>query len=552
MAQASAPSTSRPSARLGSAPDDTSDSRRFLQSRLALLYSVAFYVSSAFFAVSLLLEARGLGRAPLDPFWLSGRTVHLLTIAGSLGLWGAMRYLPPLGVAALEWFDAFATLLLCGAYVALGWTIGHGQAVGLLAGTHIVVTRSILVPSTARRTFWISSAALATIPWEAWLRAKLDVALLHGTDAAAGPLLAFVDRLLWCAAAVVVSTVASRVIYGLQERVREARQLGQYTLLEKIGQGGMGQVFKASHALLRRPTAIKLLDPDNVDRTRIRRFEREVQLTSALTHPNTISIYDFGHTPDGVFYYAMELLDGFNLEELVERSGPQDEGRVIHILRQVCGALQEAHDVGLIHRDIKPANIHLCCRGGIPDVVKVLDFGLVKETRTPADLTLSHSEIIAGTPMYMPPEAIAAPDKVDARSDLYALGAVAYYLLTATPVFAARSVIEVCSLHLHERPEPPSKRLTRPICADLELLVMQCLSKQPGERPSSARSLARDLGSCASATSWTTEKAERWWSSKRDVSKALATTVSMTVPMSTTAPTVEVDVRRRVQRRPTH
>src|SRR6185503_3012449 len=210
--------------------------------------------------------------------------------------------------------------------------------------------------------------------------------------------------------------------------VRDARRLGRYTLLEKIGEGGMGAVYSVRHAMLRRPTAMKLLPPQKFGAQNVARFEREVQLTARLTHPNTIRIFDYGRTPDGIFYYAMEYLDGANLAEVIAEGGPMPAGRVIHILDQVAGALTEAHGIGLIHRDVKPANIILTEQGGVPDVAKILDFGLVKEMGETGADPLTHADTLTGTPMYMSPEAIAAPDQVDARADLYALGAVGYYL----------------------------------------------------------------------------------------------------------------------------
>src|SRR5262249_2971319 len=214
---------------------------------------------------------------------------------------------------------------------------------------------------------------------------------------------------------------------------------------------------------------------------------KEVQLTAELTHPNTISIYDYGRTSDGTFYYAMELLDGLSLQQLVEEHGAQPPARVIHVLLQACAALREAHESGLIHRDIKPENTFLRRRGGLPDVGKVLHFGLVKQTATDVSTSHSTANTIVGTPLYMSPEGIATPDKVNAHSDLYALGAVAYFLLTGAPVFSGQSIVEICSHHLHTPPTPPSQRTDRPIPADLESIVMDCLAKDPRMRPDSAQ-----------------------------------------------------------------
>jgi serine/threonine protein kinase len=241
----------------------------------------------------------------------------------------------------------------------------------------------------------------------------------------------------------------------------------------------------------------------------LRRFEKEVQLTARLTHPNTISIYDYGRTPDGTFYYAMELLEGLTVEQLVERHGPQPAARVIHLLLQACGALSEAHGIGLIHRDIKPANIYLCRRGGIQDVVKVLDFGLVRELNRDGDVGGSNVDTVVGTPLYLSPEAILSPDRVEARADLYGLGGVAYFMLTGAPPFGGRSLVEICSHHLHTPPEPPSRR--RAVPADLDDLVLRCLAKNPNQRPASAAVLAEALHTCADAGGWNAADAERWW-----------------------------------------
>ncbi|HEV3007057.1 MAG TPA: serine/threonine protein kinase [Pirellulales bacterium] len=308
----------------------------------------------------------------------------------------------------------------------------------------------------------------------------------------------------------ICTLVVARLRQAMRQAAIELGKLGQYTLEQKLGEGGMGSVYRGRHALMRRPTAIKLLNPEKTTPESIRRFEREVQLTSRLNHPNTIAIYDYGRTPEGIFYYAMEYLDGVNLEQLVERFGPQAEGRVIHILRQVCASLAEAHSIGLIHRDVKPANIVLNCRGGVPDFVKLLDFGLVKALGAEREAGLTTTGSITGTPLYISPEAIQnAP--TDARSDLYALGAVGYFLLSGRPVFEGQSIVELLMHHVHTAPEPPSQRLGRPLADDLEKVLIGCLAKNPGDRPATAREVSDALAACRSAAEWTDAEAGRWW-----------------------------------------
>jgi serine/threonine protein kinase len=329
------------------------------------------------------------------------------------------------------------------------------------------------------------------------------------------------------AAALFFFTVVVARLRRSQRRAElEAKVLGQYTLEEKIGAGGMGIVYRARHALLRRPTAIKLLNPNRTTDAAVARFEREVQLTSRLTHPNTIAIYDYGRTPDGIFYYAMEYLDGITLETLVDRHGPLPDGRVIYLLTQICGSLSEAHGTGLIHRDIKPANIMLTQRGGMADFAKLLDFGIVKALETKRGAALTAADALTGTPMYASPEAIETPDQVGARSDLYSLGAVAYYLLTGQPVFEGANILEVCRRQVEAPPIAPSQRLGRPIAPDLEALVLACLAKRPDDRPASAKALAAGLAGCAPVTPWGAADAEDWWASHPVPAESPPTTYS--------------------------
>ncbi len=302
----------------------------------------------------------------------------------------------------------------------------------------------------------------------------------------------------------------------LTEAELKLKQLGQYNLEEKIGEGGMGVVYRAHHAMMRRETAVKILLPDRADAAAIERFEREVRLTCQLTHPNTIQVYDYGHTPDNFFYYAMEFLQGLNLHTLVARFGSIPEGRVIHILSQVCGSLAEAHGLGLIHRDIKPGNIFLCQRGGTPDCVKVLDFGLVREYRTGnAEQNVPEEKTaIEGTPWFMPPESILNPVHSDPRSDIYAVGALGYYLLTGGNfVFEGESIWDIHQRQLEGNPIPPGQRTANPISHELEQVILRCLSVEPDQRPQTAEELRELLLATPHAADWKLADRLAWWES---------------------------------------
>lgn len=325
----------------------------------------------------------------------------------------------------------------------------------------------------------------------------------------------------------------SRQSRALQKVTATAKQLGQYALEEKIGAGGMGSVFRARHAMLRRPTAVKLLDADKMSDAAVIRFEREVQQTSELSHPNTVAIYDYGKTPDGVFYYAMEFLDGMNLDELIRGFGMLPEARAVFILKQVCGALAEAHAKGLVHRDIKPANIFLTTRGGMRDFVKVLDFGLVKATENKDQANLTSTDAITGTPLYISPEAVQHPEQVDARSDVYGIGAVAYYLLTGRPPFDGTTVMEICLHHVRSTPMPPSQKSGKSISTDLEALILRCLAKSRDDRPATAGALLEALEKCQIDGDWSIQAATLWWKSNFESGSKAASASSPTNPMPT-------------------
>jgi len=279
-------------------------------------------------------------------------------------------------------------------------------------------------------------------------------------------------------------------------RAKKPARVGPYTLDEKIGEGGMGVVYRATSRSASRRAAVKLLAPGRSGERALARFAREAELTSRLHHPNTISVFDFGPTADGGYYYAMEYVEGQDLEKLVEREGAQAPARVAHLLAQLAASLAEAHAAGLVHRDVKPANLMLCAGRG--DRLKVLDFGLIKQLDAGPDVTRTDELSVIGTPLYLSPEALVAPDAVDARSDLYALGAVGYFLLTGHAPFSGRNAVEVCAHHLHTVPESPSSRLGRAVPRALEALILQCLEKSPSHRPASAASLERAFRRIAS------------------------------------------------------
>jgi serine/threonine-protein kinase len=419
----------------------------------------------------------------------------------------------------------------------------------LLALSFGLITRAIYVPSSARLTSLITSvcgAPLLVVTYHIYsgidLDAWGDVAPIVRTMT---PEVIARNITLWTAAwwacAIAICTSASQVIYGLRKQVRDVKKLGQYTLVEKLGEGGMGMVYRARHAMLRRPTAVKLLPVEKAGAQSIARFEKEVQMTAMLTHPNTVTIFDYGRTPDGVFYYAMEHLEGATLAGCVEVDGPQAPARVARILTHVAAALAEAHAIHLIHRDIKPANIMLVEQGGQPDVAKVLDFGLVKELERGDADQLTRGDVIAGTPHYLAPEAITSPDSVDPRSDIYALGAVGYFLLTGSHVFDGATVVEVCAAHLHQAPVPPSERAGRAIPAQLEALIISCLAKDPADRPQSAEEVRAALTSLSDVGQWTEEDAHAWWERHGPAVRALRDRLKGTV----SGLTMDIDLNRR-------
>jgi hypothetical protein len=489
---------------------DTED-HEVVQRRLGIVSGVVALISLAFWVMGILLSfffvPHRFWEIQLSPSKLS----HVVLCVMTVGLWLLSRG-KPRSRAVLSLVDVGGMLILNGSIsfmIATQPDGMRGEGIGVSAFILGGALRAAIVPSPPRWTALVVLVGAITVPIGA------TIAVMHDSSWQHSPIpresFPFVIVTM-CLAGVATSYVIARVVYGLRAEVKSAMRLGQYTLEDEIGRGGMGVVYRARHALLRRPTAIKLLSPEKTGDTAEKRFEREVQITSMLTHPNTIAIYDFGHTRDGVFYYAMELLDGISLQDLADDDGPQPPGRVVHIMTQIASALAEAHAVGLIHRDIKPANVILTERGGIPDFVKVLDFGLVKEIGHD-DPVLSAANVVAGTPLYMAPESITKPGEVDGRVDLYALGGLAYFLLTGAPPFEGANLVEICSHHLHTQPKP----LGKDVPAALSALIMKCLAKSPEERPATAGALAASLRELARdpALSWDAENARSFRSAKK-------------------------------------
>ena len=479
--------------------------------------------------------------------WLSSAAGHVY-VGAALALWGAFALLHVRAVprSALYAIDVVVTLIvpvqtsfsILSDVPNAAMAIEHGLWVptvsqelkSSLAIAHLLLLRAAVVPSHPGRTALLGVLATAPLWW------STHVAYGQTAIAARHLGMPLVTIAFWTLFSIALSTMCSSVIYGLRRQVHDAMRMGQYQLERKIGQGGMGVVYRARHVLLRRPTAIKVLAMDRIGHAALARFEREVQLTAKLSHPNIVSVYDFGRTQDGTFYYAMELLDGVDLQQLVDGSGAQPAARVQLLLRQAAQALAEAHAVSLIHRDIKPANMILTQRASESDVLKLVDFGLVKEQASNAELTQSQTHSLRGTPLYMAPEAILAPETVGPRSDLYALGAVGYFLLTGQPVFEGKTAFAVLGHHAHSTPTPPSDR-TEGVPAKLEAVLLRCLEKDPERRYADAQALCRALDECDDVAPWTQASAQLWWKERLSAPSEPASTSTapdaLTVDLST-------------------
>jgi eukaryotic-like serine/threonine-protein kinase len=370
-----------------------------------------------------------------------------------------------------------------------------------------------IVPNTPRKTLVTSLLAASMEPL------ALGLSALRGVEVNTS-----LFYLLWdflpnyvCAFLVVIPV---KIIHSLGQQVKRARELGSYRLEEPLGKGGMGEVFRATHQMLARPAAVKLIRPEvlgssspSAARVIVERFRREAEAAASLRSPHTISLYDFGVAQDGTFFLVMEMLDGLDLETLVERYGPVPPERAVHLLRQACESLEEAHTRGLVHRDIKPSNVFTCRMGLAVDFVKVLDFGLVKaigeQSREATLLTAPDST--TGTPAYIAPEMVRGDGPVDHRVDIYTLGCVGYWLLTGRLVFEAASALQVMYQHANAKPVPPSQRSELEISPELDNVILACLAKLPDERPQTAGEVSRRLAAAVSGDGWTEERAHRWW-----------------------------------------
>ncbi|MDH5196994.1 MAG: serine/threonine protein kinase [Gemmatimonadota bacterium] len=496
-------------------PDDLlRDSARRLRV-IALIYAGGFLLGEASYA---LLDPAA--RAELTQFYGWGPPVFSITVALVVAALASSRRIPPARLMTIglvfEVIGAYGIAFAAywGVYRGLAYEPAHLEIFGLSFVAPWIMFFTIVSPNQPWRALLAAIGAGSAVP----VTLVLTVAY-GGTSIVLTPSLWLSALLVPYFMIVVTAWVGARVVYSLGAAVSKARELGSYRLTDRLGGGGMGEVWRAKHRMLARPAAIKLIRPDKLgtgtresQATLRHRFEREAQATALMRSPHTIDVYDFGMTADGTFYYVMELLEGFDLETLVQRFGPLPSERALYLLRQMCDSLAEAHEYELIHRDIKPANVYLCRRGQPVDFVKLLDFGLVKPRhgsggRDP-NLTAAHQA--GGTPAYMAPEQ-ACGGEVDARSDLYAVGCVAYWLVTGELVFRGRTSMQVMAHHLQTAPERPSHRSELPIPAAFEAVILSCLEKDPARRPQNAAELDAALAACETGTPWTPDRARKWW-----------------------------------------
>ena len=477
---------------------------------LALLYAFVFFMAGVFPALLFPQDrARFLGSV-LQWGPSAAGIAMALVVAGVVRRHGvslptAMRLAP-----AFEIVSSYA--IAAAEFADPSGLQNHRGMLGLSWVAVWVVLFTVVVPTSPRRAVVAALAAVSSVP--------VIIGLVLASGAVPGrmePAQFFFGLVFPYLLIVGMAYVGARVVYQLGSEVKRARELGSYSLEEKLGQGGMGEVWRARHRMLARPAAIKLIRPslagrNGVSAEAVRRFEREAQVIARLRSPHTVNLFDFGIADDGAFYYAMELLDGLDTDSMIRRFGPMPAERVIYLLRQVCHSLSEAQSCGLVHRDIKPANIFLCRYGEEYDFVKVLDFGIVGTVRGGDEASPMHTgeNVPTGTPAFMAPEQAMGPE-LDGRADIYATGCVAYWLLTGEFVFSAETPMGLILKHAQTPPPAPSTRASVPIPAALDDLVLSCLAKEPADRPQSARELSLRLGEIEGADAWTQERAGEWW-----------------------------------------
>jgi tRNA A-37 threonylcarbamoyl transferase component Bud32 len=501
-------STARPAMALveGSGLELTRETQLLLGRRLRLAAVLMFVGFAVFLVRHLFLTGSAL---PREGFYLVAHAA--VTIVLGLFAWRLCHRC----VLPLRWLRVIE-LLLFGLPAAYFLTLTYSVVLEASQKGHfeifegpwllLIFVYALFIPNTMRRAA-IFIACLTAAP----LLLYLGMDWIHPSVAAVMNVDDLVGFGLMLTMAGGAGIFGVDTIVALRRQAFQARQLGQYRLTRRIGAGGMGEVYLAEHQLLKRACVVKVIRPEKTKNAQLlARFQREVRATAKLTHWNTVEIFDYGSTKDGTFYYVMEYLRGMNLGELVERYGPMPPGRVVYLLRQACDALSEAHAVGLIHRDIKPANIFAAERGGVYDVVKLLDFGLVKPIFDQEPVHLTAEGSIAGSPLYMSPEQVLGDPPPDTRSDIYSLGAVGYFLLTSQPPFVGVNPMKVMLAHAHE-PVPPPRTLVPQIPADLEQVILRCLAKSPAARYPDTRALADALGACRCAGEWNRELAARWW-----------------------------------------
>ncbi|MGH9258107.1 MAG: serine/threonine-protein kinase [Vicinamibacterales bacterium] len=480
---------------------------------LAWLYAFTFFMAAFFPRLLFAAERRILFEHAVN--WAPG--VISITVAVSVALALRMARLRPAAVTILALvFEVVSSygiaaaefLQPLGPYVGLPW-------IGLSWVAVWMLLFNVVVPTVPRYAVIAALTSVTSVP----AMVLVSISVFPPVSQPDG-LMVFFGFGFPYLLVVIMAYVGARVVYALGTEVTRARELGSYRLEERLGEGGMGEVWKASHRLLARPAAIKLIRSSVPGHTAgvsddiRRRFEREAQVIAQLRSPHTVTLFDFGVAEDGSFYYVMELLDGVDTDTLIRRFGPIPAERVVHILRQVCHSLSEAESCGLVHRDIKPANIFLCRYGEDHDFVKVLDFGIAKvahDTSPEAQTAITIPNVIHGTPAFIAPEQALGGADVDTRADIYSTGCVAYWLLTGQPVFTADTAMKLLLAHAQTPPVPPSSRTEIPIPQGLEALVLSCLAKDRDHRPTSARDLLQRLDAIALQQAWTDARAREWW-----------------------------------------